>query len=321
MEFSIRAARAATLRALFRFGNFESTFLPTSFGDMHYLDSAPGSDARPAVLIHGIGSSGRSMLAVAALVRMHRRVVIPDLFHFEGLSEAAALDTLSTGQHVDALAEFLRALACGPVDLVGHSMGGGLSIYLVLRYPELVSTLALMNPGGFTFGYSELEADILGMSQETAAKLYDAAFARTRLTQTRAARLVGRRLVYDALSTAAVRSYMGTIRDDEWLDGQVAQVMCPTLLLWGTQDRFLRREIAEHIVREVNQAEAYWLEGCSHMLALEAPYSIYRLLLQFWKRHEPRWEATYGVAPRSLPWWLEAVLPPPASTPIMGSNA
>ena len=55
-------------------------------------------------------------------------------------------------------------------------------------------------------------------------------------------------------------------------------------------------------------AEAYWLDGCSHMLAVEAPYSIYRLLMRFWGRH--------GTTARPMPSWLDSILPPPGSIPI-----
>ena len=49
------------------------------------------------------------------------------------------------------LAEFLRATASGPVDLLGHSMGGRLSLLLTLDHPELVRSLILMDTSAWSF--------------------------------------------------------------------------------------------------------------------------------------------------------------------------
>lgn len=48
---------------------------------------------------------------------------------------------------VDGLAEFLRAdfAASGPVDVIGHSMGGKVAMVLALRHPDLVRRLVVID--------------------------------------------------------------------------------------------------------------------------------------------------------------------------------
>jgi pimeloyl-ACP methyl ester carboxylesterase len=49
------------------------------------------------------------------------------------------------------LSGFLDAVGGGPVDLLGHSMGGRVAMGLVLSRPDLVSSLVLMDTSGWSF--------------------------------------------------------------------------------------------------------------------------------------------------------------------------
>ena len=48
---------------------------------------------------------------------------------------------------VEDLAAIIKTLKLGPAHIVGHSYGGAVALHLALRYPELVRTLVLAEPG------------------------------------------------------------------------------------------------------------------------------------------------------------------------------
>ncbi|GGM15266.1 alpha/beta hydrolase [Promicromonospora citrea] len=108
---------------------------------------ATGPDGAPlpsVVLVHGITASHRAWPAVVAALA-GRRVVAPDLRgrgrsnHLPGPYGMAA--------HADDVAAVVRALAGGPAVVVGHSMGGFVSLVLTHRHPGLVARLVLVDGG------------------------------------------------------------------------------------------------------------------------------------------------------------------------------
>jgi pimeloyl-ACP methyl ester carboxylesterase len=282
-SFELRAHRAAqrALSRLLRLARIHACYMPTSYGRIHYYDSQPGSSAPPVLFLHGLGVSGATLLPIAGLVARQRRVVVPDIMYFAGLSEPSS-PRLDTGEHIQALAEFLGGLGCSALDACGHSLGGGAAIYLAARYPALVRSLALINPGGFSFGFTRLRDEILALDRAGAAALYgqfvhDHALLRRKLLQR-----LGARMLYALFTNQGVREYIGSVSDQDYVDDLLRSVQCRTMLLWGRNDRFLPVEIVWHLIAELEHLEAYWLEECSHVPILEAPHTVYELLARYW---------------------------------------
>jgi len=110
-------------------------------------------DGVPLVLCHGYtGSSYDFSLHLDALARLTgRRVIALDQRgHGEsthvGRAEGYTIDHL-----VADLEAFLDAVSPGPVDLLGHSMGGRVCQLVTLRRPERVRSLILMDTSAWSF--------------------------------------------------------------------------------------------------------------------------------------------------------------------------
>ena len=112
---------------------------------MGYVE-LPG-DGPAIVYLHGLGASGVPYLARCAVEPglRDRRLLMPDLLGF-GLSDRPAAFGYSLADHADAVARALDLLGISGVDLVGHSMGGGVAVTLAQRRPDLVSRLVLVEP-------------------------------------------------------------------------------------------------------------------------------------------------------------------------------
>ncbi len=113
--------------------------------------SEQGSGDPALVLCHGYtGSSHDWLLQVDELAR-HRRVVTYDHRGHGYSTKVGSLEGYSIQQLADDLAAFLDAVGGGPVDLLGHSMGGRVVMTMVLERPDLVRSLILMDTSAWSF--------------------------------------------------------------------------------------------------------------------------------------------------------------------------
>jgi pimeloyl-ACP methyl ester carboxylesterase len=103
------------------------------------------------VLIHGFTGSAYDFDLVADDLTAERRVVLLDQRGHGHSTKTGSLEGYTIDQLVADLAAFLDAVGDGPVDLLGHSMGGRVAMGLVLSRPELVSTLVLMDTSAWSF--------------------------------------------------------------------------------------------------------------------------------------------------------------------------
>lgn len=113
-------------------------------GPMHYLDFGGPSDAPLMILVHGLGASSLSWSDLARRMTDDYRVVAPDLVGFG--HTAPDRRGVTVPDNVAHLARFIQQVADGPVTLVGNSMGGMISVLTQDSRPELVDSLALINP-------------------------------------------------------------------------------------------------------------------------------------------------------------------------------
>lgn len=183
------------------------------------------------VLLHGWGGTRDSLRGIGTLFAQTHRVHLVDL---PGFGEAPAPPPgWSTVEYADLVQEYLLERVSGPVVLVGHSFGGRVSVRLAARRLDKIRGLVLMAVPG----------------------LPQSRFSRTRLRRTgirwmrkvflAIAPIVGDRLLRWHTDTFASRDYLaaGALRSllvrvvNEDLTESARTIACPTLLLWGSDDR------------------------------------------------------------------------------------
>ncbi|WP_299694995.1 alpha/beta fold hydrolase [uncultured Tateyamaria sp.] len=108
--------------------------------------------APPLLIAHGLYGSGRNWGVIAKRLSDTRHVITVDMrnhgnsFH----SDANGYDDLAAD-----LEEVIRALG-GPMDVVGHSMGGKAAMMLALRAPDVVRRLVVGDIAPVTYTHSQL---------------------------------------------------------------------------------------------------------------------------------------------------------------------
>lgn len=134
--------------------NLESSkFAQLSHGRVHYRFSEPLSGPkepnRLIVLVHGfIGSTEYFSYLADHLANVHQLRVLRFDLYGRGFTDCPN-EPNSARLFASQLAELLFKLDITyPVDLVGYSMGGGISLQFASCYPEKIRTLTLLAAAG-----------------------------------------------------------------------------------------------------------------------------------------------------------------------------
>lgn len=121
-------------------------YVPTSLGETFVIASGEKT-APPLLLLHGAGANALAWLADIAAWSAHFRVYAVDLIGEPGLS-APSRPPLTSSNYAHWLGEVMDALSLERAHLLGVSLGGWLAIDFATRFPQRVSRLVLLCPGG-----------------------------------------------------------------------------------------------------------------------------------------------------------------------------
>lgn len=152
---------------------YRTTDVPVAGGDLRVgiWEPETASPGDPAVLlVHGVTASHRAWPFVAARLP-GVRVIAPDL-RGRGRSNGVQ-GPAGMAAHADDLAAVLDALGVARALVVGHSMGGFVSVVFAHRHPDRVTRLVLVDGGLPLDVPAGLDADALvaGILGPTAARL------------------------------------------------------------------------------------------------------------------------------------------------------
>ncbi|MBJ7610462.1 MAG: alpha/beta fold hydrolase [Candidatus Dormibacteraeota bacterium] len=262
---------------------------------MAYLEAGEG----PAVLlVHGIAEAAWAWEAVIpALARTHR-VIAPDLLG-HGRSAKPRGD-YSLGNQATLMRDLLISLDEDRATLVGHSLGGGITMQFAYQYPERCERMVLVSSGGLGQEVTFLLRSLGLPGADLVAPLVLSGTAHDLILG--AGRWLGRRgLTAGAGQQAMWRSYAGltepatrdaflaTVRAVIDQRGQrvsaierlyLAHAM-PTMLLWGENDRIIPATHAALAHDEMPGSRLEVVSGAGHFVQLEEPEVVAELILDF----------------------------------------
>ncbi len=238
----------------------ESKWIEVKGVNTHYV---VGGEGLPLVLVHGGGATGGWGEWGPFLERFARdfRVYAPDLVGF-GRSDKppANYTTRFFAEFFDA---YMEAMALGRVNLIGHSLGGGVSLAYALNHPERVEKLILVDSSGLS--------NELGLMGRVLIPLF------TRIARIR------RDHVYVSLMTGGKEREPGEIYWD-----RLPELQVPTLLVWGEWDGYLPVRWARMAHERIPNSELCVFERCWHAPQKQRPEAFARVVLDFLKRREGR---------------------------------
>jgi pimeloyl-ACP methyl ester carboxylesterase len=267
---------------------------------LHYTDWGNGS-APPLLLVHGGLDQSRSWDAVARALRTSFHVVAPDL-RGHGDSDWATGSSYSLADHVYDLTCLIKSAGLEQVAIVGHSMGGMVSLTYAGAFPQNVSRLVVLD-GVTNFparGVKPIDvriAEWVGDLDKTAQRkihrypsLADGAdriLARNaRLTRAQAMHLATHALKRDADGEHSWKfdPYLRARAPYRLsLDDNIAlwsRIQCSTLLVAGSES-FLPDPGTAGVLGHFRQAELVKIEGAGHWVQHDQPQQVIGVLKTF----------------------------------------
>jgi pimeloyl-ACP methyl ester carboxylesterase len=253
----------------------------TVFGqNIKYVDVGSGP---VVVLLHGLGGNSSNWAFNFAALSAKYRVIAPDQIGF-GRSDKPLI-SYRVGTYADFLDKFLEGLNVERASLVGNSMGGWIAALYALKYPKRVERIVLADAAGFA---PPKEVDLSTLSglnpstREQTRYLMNLVFfnplfkSEANVDATLAARI-------SAGDGYTIQSLVESIyRNEDMLDGKLAGIKQPTLILWGREDGLtpLARE-GEKFKREMPSAQFVVFEQCGHVPQVEKAAEFNAAVLKF----------------------------------------
>jgi pimeloyl-ACP methyl ester carboxylesterase len=222
-----------------------------------------GGEGDPVVLVHGLSGSTRWWDRNVPDLAKYYRVYLVNLPGFGAFGRRAQRFVLA--EATSWLLAWMEAVGLESAHLVGHSMGGYLSLKLAARRPEAVRTLVLVDPAGIPSGRT--------MIGHLGPLLLSARYARPAFFPV---------LVRDALYAGPftlLRTARALLAED--VRGDLGRIEKPTLLVWGSLDPLIPSSIGDVMRAEIPDSRLLIIEGAGHNPMFDCPEDFNGALLAF----------------------------------------
>lgn len=258
----------------------------------------------PVLMVHGITQDSTTWQPLIAELGDDVHAIAPDM-PGHGRSENPAGDH-SLGAYASSLRDLLFALEVQRVTLVGHSLGGGVSLQFAYQFPEMVNRLVLIDSGGLGRDVSRLlRAATLPGADAVLSLVSTDAVHNTVDALSRGLRRIGlepgveRRETWEGIKRLADpearHAFINTVRAVLGPSGQAVSARdrlylaayVPTLIVWGAQDGIIP---LHHATTAHEAIEGSWLRvipDAGHFPHVEHPEIVADHLRGFIAETEP----------------------------------
>lgn len=246
--------------------------------DLYYQAyHADDTNRKPLVLIHGAGGDHLSWPSQIRRLAGYR-VYTPDL-PGHGKSRGHGLQRISA--YAEIIIDWLNKLELPKVFLCGHSMGGGIALWIAVHHPERVRGLILIGTG------SSLPVNLTLIEDMTNAKVYAAAvdnICRWSFSLHADPRVI--KNFKEQMLKTRPSVLQGDFRACDAFDlrGRLDQVQTPALIIVGELDKMTPLRFSEELERVIQDAEMVVLPQTGHMVPLEKSQSTAELVRTFLKK-------------------------------------
>lgn len=245
----------------------------------------------PVLLVQGLGGEKNSWnLQRAALALRHRTIA----FDNRGAGRSDKPDgKYNLEEMADDAIAVLDAAGIENAHIVGLSMGGAISQIIALKHPNRVRSLTLVATACRNHAWREELLQSWATTAETQGMTAVGKEAARWMIGPRSFRRVlpalgwmGPLQLFNPANAfvSQVRAILST--DDGALNTELANIVCPTMVVVGNQDVLTPRGDAEEIASLIPTAELVIISGGAHGLHIEHASTFNRILLEFLGRAE-----------------------------------
>jgi pimeloyl-ACP methyl ester carboxylesterase len=262
-----------------------------------YLE-AGASDARPVLVLHGLGATNASLLPLIIGLADTYRVIAPDLPGHG--TTAAPRWRYTAAEFARWLGAFMRAVGVERAAIIGNSLGGRVGLEAAIALPARVDRLVLLCPSPALRRFRQFVPVVRLISPEWSRLpvplSHRAVKGGIRLMFSRPDRLPEswydagadeflrvmhdfrhRRAFWSALRQIYVEEPFGT--RGFWT--RLTRITTPALFIWGENDLLVPKAFARHVTTALPNSRSVVLPDCGHVPQFELPDRTLALTRQF----------------------------------------
>lgn len=200
------------------------------------------------------------------------------IFHGQGGRSGELVEPWGIPEYSEMVREFIEKLQLKKVDVIGHSFGGRVVIYLASEYPELFNKIILTDSAGLkskmtlkkwikikSFKCGKFFLKLLYKGEMFEAKL---AKLRKRFGSTD----------YSALSSDIMRKTFNKVISLD-LEDRLSKIKSSTLLIWGENDEDIPVYMGKKMEKLIPDAGLVVLKNAGHFSYLDA-FKEYNLIVE-----------------------------------------
>lgn len=216
----------------------------------------------PVVLVHGLAGSSLWWRPIVPALASTYRVYLIDL---PGFGHMARGNSFTLADGANWLLAWMDAVQLERANLIGHSMGGHISLETAAARPSAIIRLVLVAPSGVP-----INRPLLG---------YTAPLVRS--------------LRYSAPNFLPILAY-DTLRARPWtllrasrdiaasdISASLDRVTAPTLLIWGAGDQLVPVSSGRLLREALPHARLLVIDGAGHVPMYERPVELREAVLRF----------------------------------------
>lgn len=254
-----------------------------------YYEHYENPGRQTLVCVHGFLSSAFSFRKLIPLLRNHYDIIAVDLPPF-GQSEKSRTFVYTYANLAKLLIGLLEKLGISRAALIGHSMGGQISLSASLLRPELFSKIVLLCSSGYLkrshpsiiFGTHLPCFDLYlkyWLSKDGVLKnLLNVVHDRTLIDQEMIdgyEKPFTDRQIFKAM-TRFIRHREGDLEPED-----LKKVQNPALLIWGEEDRVVPVSIGKRLHDDLPDSILYSLKDTGHLVPEERPEFVSERIFEF----------------------------------------
>ena len=269
-------------------------FIKLTDGTVHYDIHGP-EKGEIVVLVHGNAAPYFSWdKNIKALTGSGFRVITYDLYGF-GYSDRPDI-VYDRALYDRQLLELLSKLDIkGPINLVGTSQGGSISVNFTANHPERVKRLALLSP----FVKALPMKAIIGLMRVPGVGNYlvrvlldrvnvnypQKVFADTKAIPADYTEQYLKQISYRGFKRARLSNLRSdSLRDISAQYKAVGGTKIPVLLTWGTADQVIMADSIDIIKKAIPRLRYYEIAGGGHLVHYENPDKVNPVLVRFLRK-------------------------------------
>ena len=239
------------------------------------VDVTEYGEGRPFLLLHG-GAGPQSVAGFAEmLAATGSRVIAPVHPGFGGTTRPEQLHSMR-GLAL-TYTRLLDELDLSGVTVIGNSVGGWIAAEMAIHASPRVSGVVLVDAGGLQVE-DYPAADFFSLTPD---QVTDMAYYEPERFRVDFAALPDQAKAAMAGNQAALRAYTAGGMTDPSLQGQLAAVRVPVLVVWGAADRIYPPEHGEAFAKAIPGARLVVLDKAGHLPQLEAPSALLAAVQEF----------------------------------------